>query len=30
MYDKDDKYVVKTLDELLPMSFGANDLKNAE
>ncbi len=27
MFDKDGKYVVKTLEELLPMSFGPEDLK---
>ncbi|KAI4189555.1 MAG: hypothetical protein L6R41_001409 [Letrouitia leprolyta] len=27
MFDKDGKYVVKTLRELLPMSFGPEDLK---
>lgn len=27
MFDKDGKYVVKTLGELLPMSFGPEDLK---
>ncbi len=27
MFDKDGQYVVKTLEELLPMSFGPEDLK---
>lgn len=27
MFDKDGKYVVKTLEDLLPMSFGPKDLK---
>lgn len=26
MYDKEGQYVMKTLDELLPMSFGPGDL----
>lgn len=26
MYDKDDQYVMKTLGELLPMSFGPQNL----
>ncbi|KAL8759455.1 MAG: hypothetical protein Q9199_000760 [Rusavskia elegans] len=30
MFDKDEQYVVKTLEELLPMSFGPEDLKGAE
>ena len=30
MYDKDGSYVVKTLEELLPMSFGPDDLKRRE
>ncbi|CAO1606351.1 hypothetical protein XANCAGTX0491_009848 [Xanthoria calcicola] len=29
MFDKDGQYVVKTLEELLPMSFGPEDLKGA-
>ncbi|KAL8716563.1 MAG: hypothetical protein Q9181_008412 [Wetmoreana brouardii] len=27
MFDKDEKYVVKTLGELLPLSFGPEDLR---
>ncbi|KAL2052471.1 hypothetical protein ABVK25_007343 [Lepraria finkii] len=30
MYDKEGSYVVKTLGELLPMSFGPDDLKRRE
>ena len=29
MFDKNEKYVTKTLEELLPMSFGPEDLKSA-
>src|SRR5271170_1528099 len=30
MYDKNNTYTVKTIGELLPLSFGPNDLKNNE
>lgn len=30
MYDKDGKYVVKKLEQLLPMSFGPEDLKGGD
>ena len=30
MYDKNSTYIVKTIGELLPLSFGPNDLKNNE